>query len=114
MTTFRERALARATMLDTERDGNHLPPLIRVVQTCYACPSQWDAWDAAGQYYYLRYRSGRGTVETAASQEDYRNPDAPETLLANFNHGDHLDGSIGIDEFLERAGMRLAPDADVR
>ena len=31
-----------------------IPPLVRVVETCHACPSQWDAWDAACRYYYLR------------------------------------------------------------
>ena len=36
--------------------------LVRAVQTCVACPSQWDAWDADGNYYYLRYRSGHGSV----------------------------------------------------
>jgi hypothetical protein len=37
--------------------------LARVVETCIACPSQWDAWTTDGQYLYLRYRGGRGTVD---------------------------------------------------
>jgi hypothetical protein len=112
---FRALALARAQELETERDGGHLPPLVRIVQTCCACPSQWDAWDAAGQYYYLRYRCGRGTVETAASEEDYEDQKtAAPVLVANFNHGDPLDGEISLAEFLRRAGMRLAEGAVVR
>lgn len=112
---FRSWALERAEQLKTERDGGDLPPLARVVQTCSACPSQWNAWDAAGQYYYLRYRSGRGTVETAASEEDYLDPGTPApVLVANFNHGSPLDGEISLAAFLELAGMRLGEGARVR
>lgn len=112
---FRAVALARAKHLETERDGSHLPPLVRVVQTCSGCLSQWNAWDAGGQYYYLRYRSGRGTVETAASEEDYLDQTTPPAVLvANFNHGGSFDSDICLEEFLQRAGMRLAEGADVR
>lgn len=70
-----------------------LPALVRVVQTCPACPSQWNAWDAAGQYYYLRYRGGRGTVETAASEQDYMDSWKPWSVpLVEFSHGGYFDG----------------------
>lgn len=82
------------------------PALVRVVQTCLACPSQWDAWDAEGQYYYLRFRSGRGSVETAESANAYRSS-GPLTQVAGFRHGDPLDGSMGLAEFLAHAGMRM-------
>lgn len=112
---FRFASIARAEQLQTDRDGSQLPPLVRVVQTCRACPSQWDAWDETGQYYYLRYRGGRGTAETAASVADYGDLDtAAMASVANFNHGDPLDGSLSLHEFLTLAGMRLAPDASVR
>lgn len=39
--------------------------LVRWVNTCEAVPSQWDAWDAKGNYYYLRFRYNRATLETA-------------------------------------------------
>ena len=83
-----------------------LPVLVRAVQTCGACPSQWDAWDATGQYYYLRFRSGLGSVETAESANAYRSS-GPLASVADFRHGDHLDGSMGLDEFLAHAGMRM-------
>lgn len=44
--------------------------LRRVVQTCSAYPSQWDAWTADGQYLYLRYRHGEGCVEWHPGPED--------------------------------------------
>ncbi len=87
-----------------------IPPLVRAVQTCPACPSQWDAWDASGQYYYLRFRGGRGSVETAESANAYRSS-GPLASVTDFRHGDPLDGSMGLDEFLAHAGMRLEASA---
>lgn len=72
--------------------------LVRAVQTCHACPSQWDAWDADGRYWYLRYRSGRGTMA-----RDYLS----DTL--SFDTGDGLDGVINLGEFIERIGVTWAP-----
>ena len=75
--------------------------LTKVVQTCWACPSQWDAWDADSRYYYLRYRWGVGTVDSPHG-----------TQIASFRHGDDLDGSIGLEGFMALAGLALAPRAE--
>jgi hypothetical protein len=79
-------------------------PLIlgRVVQTCWACPSQWDAWTVDGQYLYLRYRWGVGTVDDEDDRE-----------LTRFETGDELGGCMDIDEFLSRSGLLLADSAEV-
>ncbi|GHA01275.1 hypothetical protein ACFOOM_12280 [Streptomyces echinoruber] len=82
--------------------------LARVVRTCVAVPSQWNAWTTTGQYLYLRYRSGIGTVDA------YDNPDSetwtrtPDGAVARFDTGDRLDGEMTIEEFCERAGLELA------
>ncbi|MFI0233143.1 hypothetical protein [Streptomyces sp. NPDC017086] len=88
--------------------------LARVVCTLSCVPTQWDAWDTDGRYYYLRYRFGRGTVDT------YDDPDSdtwtviPDGHTAEFHdEDDPWCGEIELDEFLERAGMRLAPGAAV-
>ncbi len=78
-----------------------------------ACPAQWDAWDADGQTYYLRYRSGIGTVEAVATPTT-----TPESLndarqVAEFYHGDRMAGSIELELFCRLAGIRLAEDAEV-
>lgn len=80
--------------------------LTRVVHTCPACPSQWDAWNRAGEYFYLRYRFGRGTVEAGG-------PRGP--LVAQFQDvDDPYAGDIDLPEFLARCdGVTLAPDAVV-
>lgn len=90
-----------------------IAPLTKVVQTCSACPSQWDAWTTTGQYLYLRYRFSRGTVDA------YDNPDSdtwtkvPDGSVARFEQGDALDGEISLEDFLAAAGLELAPDAEV-
>lgn len=88
--------------------------LVKAVQTCLACPSQWDAWDADGTYYYLRHRNGRGSVDSFADPN-------PETWgagqlgeIAHFRGeydwtADHTD----MDElawFCGEAGLTLADD----
>ncbi len=79
--------------------------IVRAVQTCYACPSQWDAWDADGNEYYLRYRWGGGEVHPVGSDGiDWT------VTLAEFDTGDLLDGSIDLEEFASQAGMLLALD----
>lgn len=77
--------------------------LARVVETCAACPSQWDAWDTDGRYYYLRYRFGRGTVQAESA-------DGP--IVAEFGENS-MDGCIELDEFCAEAGIGLAEDAPV-
>ena len=91
--------------------------IVRAVQTCTACPSQWDAWTADGQYLYLRYRGSRGTVDTYADPNSETWTTVPDGKLARFGKGFEitkwdkeisLDGEIGLEEFCQRAGIRLA------
>lgn len=88
-------------------------PLARVVRTCLACPSQWNAWTTDGQYLYLRYRFGRGTVDaydTADSETWTRIPDGSD---GGFETEDPWGGSMDLPDFLELAGLVLAPGAEV-
>jgi hypothetical protein len=88
-------------------------PLQFVVETCCACPNQWDAWTVDGQYLYLRYRSGIGTVDAyqAPGPDGWTVP--PDGGVARFEDDDHPAITIGLDEFLHRTGLELAPDAVV-
>jgi len=78
-------------------------------------PSQWEAEDEAGRYYYLRYRHGYGTIKRAENADAY---DVAEwdsesgrwigiETLATFEHGDEWDGWIELDEFCRLAGIRI-------
>lgn len=85
--------------------------LVRVVETCHACPSQWDAWTTDGQYLYLRYRHGIGSVEEQPSNNlDTWDMDRPPLVEWDDDTGN---GDIDLDEFLEKAGLQLAPGAEV-
>lgn len=79
--------------------------LTRVVQTCFACPSQWDAWTAEGQYLYLRYRSGIGTVQEQLDTDTWR-------TIVRFGEPS-MDGVISLEDFLARSGLELASGADM-
>lgn len=74
--------------------------ITRAVQTCYACPSQWDAWDQDDRYLYLRFRHGHGTAR--------RRDDDGRRLVAEFSTDDQYDGVISLEEFARRAGFQLA------
>ncbi|MFD7480753.1 hypothetical protein ACFV8Z_54205 [Streptomyces sp. NPDC059837] len=87
--------------------------LARVVQTSGSCPSQWDAWTTTGQYLYLRYRHGEGTVEQHPS-EDVDTWDGDESRLWTSWDDGTDGGQIELTDFLVTAGLRLAPDAEVR
>ncbi|MEV2254481.1 hypothetical protein AB0I94_28535 [Streptomyces sp. NPDC050147] len=91
--------------------------LMRVVQTCSASPSQWDAWTADGQYLYLRYRHGGGCVEWhPGSGDDDDTPDSwnkgRSGLLVEWDDGTGS-GAISLEDFLATAGLALAPGASV-
>jgi len=87
--------------------------LVRAVQTCMACPSQWDAWDAEGYYYYLRYRSGHGTITRYGGPDGLGSEAAwnrfEGVLISEFTYGHPLDGFISLEEFAHLAGIALAP-----
>ena len=88
--------------------------LARVVCTCPAVPTQWDAWTVDGQYLYLRYRFGRGTVDAYDSHDSDTWDVVPDGHVAEFRDPDDpLRGEIELDEFLRRAGLRLAVLASV-
>lgn len=103
---------------DQHAGGPADPPITiaRAVQTCLSVPSQWNAWTDDGRYLYLRYRFGHGTVDDYPSEDMDTWDRVPEGRLACF--GDcfprqGFDGEITLEEFCERAGLRLAPDVVV-
>ncbi|MFH8627764.1 hypothetical protein ACH4A8_38755 [Streptomyces vietnamensis] len=83
--------------------------LARTVRTCPACPAQWDAWTTDGQYLYLRYRGGIGSVEERPSPDldTWGDEYAPVT---EWDDGTGA-GDISLADFLQAAGLSLAPGA---
>lgn len=77
--------------------------IVKAKQTCWYCPSQWDAWTAEGRYIHLRYRYGQGIATY------YDSPDSNEGANQHikFYHGDPLDGVISLEDFCIQAGIEL-------
>ncbi|ACU71824.1 hypothetical protein Caci_2915 [Catenulispora acidiphila DSM 44928] len=95
----------------TEHD---IPALVQVLQLTKGRP-EWSAWDADGNWYYLRYRLGSGTVHISpggpafgASDQDFVNALDAARLLTDFVYGNVSDGEITLPAFLRMAGMRTA------
>ncbi|MET9122986.1 hypothetical protein [Streptomyces sp. NPDC004528] len=87
--------------------------LARAVRTCAAVPSQWNAWTVDGQYLYLRYRSGIGTVDAYDDEDSDTWTRIPDGAVARFDTGDRQDGETDLVEFCEQAGLQVADDAQV-
>lgn len=99
--------------------------IVRAVQTSMACPSQWDLWDAEGNYYYGRFRHGDGSLRQYKTEDWPHAPwredvdqDEPGwgwkanveyiRTVATFEEGDEWSGYIELPEFAERCGIELA------
>lgn len=95
--------------------------LVKARLTCISVPSQWDAWDARGQYYYLRYRFGHATVEAWPSPnlEDWLT--VPRDLRAEWYHPERIrlgnqyyGGFMTLQDFCDHTGLQIDPNADIR
>jgi hypothetical protein len=85
--------------------------IMKAVQTCVACPSQWDAWDQDGNYWYLRYRHGRGTAERQPGP-GWQTWDLHEADISFEGQDDDDDGCISLERFCELAGLPIDPECD--
>ena len=88
--------------------------LTRIVETCSACPSQWDAWDLDGNYWYLRYRHSSGRAWRYPSPDvDTWNDEEPR-MSFNTEGENVADGWIGLEEFCRRTGLNIHPNAEIK
>lgn len=83
-------------IVDIINDSPHL------VQTCSACPSQWEGNTADGDNLYIRVRHGALSVDI-----DHKN-----VFYADVS--DQFDGVMTLDEVLERIGDAETPGIDFR
>lgn len=86
--------------------------IVRAVQTCRYWPAQWDAWTDTGQYLYLRFRSGHGTVEARPTPDWEQWDPMVDAVIAQFEDDDPY-GDISLAEFCELAGLTIAEGADL-
>ncbi|MEU0991945.1 hypothetical protein [Streptomyces sp. NPDC005953] len=86
--------------------------IAKTVRTCRACPSQWDAWTPDGQYLYLRYRHGTGSIEHHPGPDQDAWDYTVDPTIRQWNDGTQS-GSISLTDFLTSAGAALTPDAQI-
>lgn len=84
--------------------------LVKVVETCIGAPNQWNAWDADGQYYYLRYRHRQGTMDfhPGPNVDTWQTPPS-ETSGRLVDFVTKLDGGLDIVEFLHEVNKETIP-----
>jgi hypothetical protein len=90
-------------------DGRTSPPiqLVSLVQTCSACPDQWEGETADGRGIYLRHRHGYGYVSIGPTVEAAICSD--ESLHSWEGPNDGFLASGQLEEVLTAAGFTL-PD----
>lgn len=81
--------------------------LVRLERTCFACPSQWDAWDVDNNYYYIRFRGGYLSVDRSRSVAAMWDTNERTSLLG-WDTGDGLDGFMTDTEMLDLTGLRFS------
>lgn len=73
--------------------------LTSINQTCFACPSQWDAETECGKSLYIRYRWGHLTVSDRAL--------GLGVDIFSLETDDLFDGVMSTEEMLETTGLTL-------
>ena len=75
-----------------------------IIQTCGACPSQWEGSLKDGRMFYARYRWGVLTIELSKqpTNDVYMAMGEDGNLIYNEQLGDGLDGVLGQAELVEK------------
>lgn len=80
--------------------------ITELLQTCGACPAQWEGMTAGGQYIYIRYRSGRLTVGIGATDSEAVDKSIHEPLV-ECRVGLYADGFMTTEEMQMYLGRLL-------
>lgn len=74
--------------------------LVKAIRTCSVCPDQWDAWDISGNYYYLFYRGGIGSINDSSSYDC-------DNAIVSFREEDQC--GIELEELCRKLKVMWAP-----
>lgn len=81
--------------------------IVRLVQTCVACPSQWDGWTDDGRRIYIRYRWGYGSVSIAAPGDGDEYAAVNGECIAEWEGAESLDGYISEAEMMAAVADKI-------
>lgn len=85
--------------------------ITKLLNTCSACPSQWYAWDASGQKYYIRFRWGDFEMVTVAGEE-LSTADTMGRNLVEYCSDDGYDGSMDFERLKEVTAGKVRFDCE--
>lgn len=71
-----------------------------LMQTCGACPTQWEQCNADGTFLYFRYRHGRMSISFWRSEMDYHWTHTDAIKSYEESIGDEYDGYMEDTEAL--------------
>ena len=77
------------------------------IQTCDACPSQWEETLEDGRMFYIRYRWGYLSVRVSEKPTEYLTDAVRGEEVYGKQMGDGLDGSLSWDEIPQEALDKL-------
>jgi hypothetical protein len=76
--------------------------VISLIQTCSACPSQWEGKLEDGRMIYIRYRWGGLAIQISSQPtDDVYDAVAGDYLFKKYYHGGGLDGYITLPEVVD-------------
>lgn len=85
------------------------PVITHIIQTCSACPSQWEGKFADGDWLYIRYRWGGLSIHKGNPDENQYNSIAATPIIFSKQIGETgWEGVIELDDVLLESGLELA------
>lgn len=87
--------------------------LVSMTQTCWGCPSQWDAMTDDGRQVYIRYRWGCLSVRVGKPGDMTEYAGVRGEPFIDEQHGDGLDGIMSTETLIRVCGSRVEwPNAE--
>lgn len=87
--------------------------VVRIINTCQACPSQWEGATADGRVIYVRYRWGNLRINIGPQGDNTLRSALHGDEVVHLTLGGDLDGSISYDDLrAATAGVITWPDAE--
>ena len=81
--------------------------IIRIEQTCSACPSQWSMWTESGKYVYVRFRWGNLSCTLFPNEEYNLFSEEAEVVYSKKIGNDDYNGWMDESEMIEHLSSVL-------
>ena len=91
------------TKEETYKKGEGVERLVikRLIQTCTACPAQWEGWVEGGKMIYVRFRWGYLSVNISSMPTENVYDTVRGREIFGRQLSDDLDGCFDIEKLIE-------------